>query len=67
MAAGNKHEGIALIQSDSNVAHGVNTYTVDFENQIENLPVTCNPGSQALCIENGEVYILTTQRKWEKI
>ena len=58
--------GITLIQSDSNVAHGVNTYVVDEEEQVKNLPVSCKPGSQAFVIESGNVYFLNSKREWKQ-
>lgn len=67
MEATYTNSGITLIQSDSNVAHGVNVYTADTKEDIKKLPLNCKPGSQALCIEDGEVYILTTKREWKPI
>lgn len=58
--------GVTLIQSDSNVAHGVNTYLVDTEDDVKNLPVSCKPGSQALVIESGNVYFLNSKREWKQ-
>jgi hypothetical protein len=36
---------ISLMQSDSNVAHGVNVYVMDERADKEKLPISCKPGS----------------------
>ncbi len=58
---------ISLMQSDSNVAHGVNVYVMDERADKEKLPISCKPGSQAICTEDGSVYILNNSREWKEI
>lgn len=67
MATSNPGKGVALIQTDSNVTYGVNQYAIDSADKLENLPKTCMPGSAAIDISTGDVYMLNTSREWKKI
>lgn len=45
-------------------------FAVDKEEDIATLPTAANKvsiGSVAICIENSEVYMLTTTREWVKL
>ena len=68
MATSNKSRGWYLMQTDSNVTHGVNQYCVDSVADIAYIPInSCQPGSSVIDISTGDVYMLNSERQWKKI
>lgn len=58
---------VSLMQADSNVSHGVNQYTADTKEDVKKLPINCKPGSAAICLEDGSVYMMNSKHEWKEI
>jgi hypothetical protein len=44
--------------------YGAMYYLCDYENDVANLPIDKSPGSEAVVIETGNVYMLNSQHEW---
>lgn len=61
--------GIARIKQKDTVNAYYTEYVIDKVSDIADLPKLseCAPGSVAICIENSEVYMLSTKGQWKII
>ena len=57
----------SIIKENNKTQYSLTEYIADKESDVENLPITCLPGSTCIVIETSEVYILNTQHKWKKL
>ena len=48
--------GINIYSNSGHTAYGIKEFVVDTINDLENLPLDCQLGSAALCLEDGKVY-----------
>ena len=48
--------GINIYSNSGHTAYGIKEFIVDKFADIDKLPLDCQPGSAALCLEDGKVY-----------
>ena len=56
-----------LYKQDGETLYGIKEFLLDSKEDLENLPVDIKPGSSAMVIETGELYILKSDKKWTKV
>ena len=54
----------SLISNRGKVTYNIQKFIVDLESDLADLPIDGAPGSKALVIETGEVYILNNEKLW---
>lgn len=58
---------IGILSLNGKPAQSVFEYVCDSADDVENLPIDCAMGSTAFIIENGDVYMINSQKEWVKI
>lgn len=57
--------GIGIYSNSGHTAYGVKEFIVETIKDIENLPLDCQLGSAAICLEDGKVYFYSPkQSNW---
>lgn len=56
-----------LTSTNGQVQYGIDVYTIDFKEDLKKLPKRSKMGSQALCLEDGNVYIKKSDGTWKEI
>lgn len=55
---------IGVVSQNGHIAYGIKRYLIDLATEVDNLSLDDTPGSEAYCIENGKMYILTNRHRW---
>lgn len=59
---------VSTMSNGNKKAYGVAEYVCDTEDDIKDLPTTgCAPGSAAIIISTGSVYMMDSEGKWVEI
>ena len=56
-----------LTSTNGQVQYNVDEYVIDSPEDVETLPRKCAPGSAALCLSNGEVYVKGPTGEWKPV
>lgn len=58
---------MAIKQIGGNYDFDVKEYIVDSAQDLTSLPINIGWGSTALCIDNGLIYILASNKEWKSL
>ena len=56
-----------LTSTNGQIQYGIDVYTIDLKEDLQKLPKRSKMGSQALCLEDGNVYIKKSDGTWKEI
>lgn len=54
----------SLISNRGKVTYNIQKFIVDLKSDLADLPIDGAPGSKALVIETGDIYILNNEKVW---
>lgn len=59
---------INILEDKGKMAYNVQTYALDYSSDVDDLPkMECAPGSSAICIETGTIYMKNSAGEWKEI
>lgn len=56
-----------LIATNGQIQYGIDEFIIDSPDDLEKLPKRSNMGSQALCLEDGSVYVKNSSGEWKEV
>lgn len=57
--------GINDYSSNGHIAYGIREFVIETKDDLKSLPLNCQLGSAALCLEDGKIYFYSPkQQKW---
>ena len=59
--------GFNMIETNGQVQYNVSTFVIDSPDDLKTLPKKCAQGSQALCTEDGTVYVKDSKGEWKEV
>lgn len=59
--------GFKMTSTNGQVQYNVNEYVIDSPQDLNSLPKNAAPGSAALCLSDGSVYVKGTDNEWKEV
>lgn len=60
-------KGYSAMDNSGKTVYDLNSYVVDTEADLLNVPINNAPGSTCIVVETSDVYMLNTDKKWKKL
>ena len=58
---------VKLISTNGQIQYGISEFAIDSPEDLKDMPLKCDMGSAAICINTGTVYMKNSNGEWKEI